>query len=47
MKNKFNVYPAVGRSTRMLFKKVGDEIVGNHDGGFLHPTAPYTQWAQR
>ena len=46
MKNKLNVYQAVGRSTHVLFKKVGDEIVGNHDGGFLHPTAPYTQKAQ-
>ena len=46
MKNKFNVYPAEGRSTLAFFKKVCDVIVGNHDGGFLHPTAPYTQRAQ-
>ncbi len=46
MQTKINLYSAGGRSTHLVFKSEGDVIVGNHDGGFLHPTAPWSQGAQ-
>ena len=38
---------AVGRSTHLVFNNLSDVIVVNHDGGFLHPTAPVSQRAQK
>jgi len=38
-------FQAGGRSTHLVFN-LSDVIVVNHDGGFLHPTAPSTQGAQ-